>query len=169
MGEADCLDGIGRAVRGAAKSADRDFLSPIKRMVLRDGFGRIDGEESRLAAVDGCGSDGFRRDPAVDGAGGEIGVGPAVADSLIGLADGKLHDLDLGGVYAVLTQDHLEYGGIGLAAADDADRASGQLGNFFTGSPAVLRPLAIMALDGANSTTTFLCSVATAWALRGQV
>ena len=42
----------------------------------------------------------------------------------------KLHDLDLGGIDAVLLQDDLEQIDVGLGAADDADAAPGELRNF---------------------------------------
>ena len=53
-----------------------------------------------------------------------------VTDGFGGLVGGKLDDLDLGWIDAVLPQDHLEQIDIGLGAADHADATSGELCNF---------------------------------------
>ena len=101
----------------------------VDRMVLRDRLGRIDREEGRRAAVARRCRDRIRGDLAVDRSGGEIGIGLLVADRLGGLAGRKLDDLDLGGIDAVLLQDHLEQIDIGRGAADDADAVAGELRN----------------------------------------
>ena len=84
-----------------------------------------------------------------------------------GLAGRKLNDLDLGGIHAVLLQDHLEQIDIGLGAADDADAAPGELRNFGDLRAGLLA--LGLAGRGTQSTATFLRSVATAWAFSGTL
>ena len=102
-------------------------------MVLRNRLGRIDRKEFRRAAVAHGGCDRVRRDLAVDRAGGEIGVRLLVTNGLGGLVGGKLDDLDLRRIDAVLPQDHLEQIDVGLGAADDADAMPGELADFRDG------------------------------------
>ncbi len=96
-------------------------------MVLRDRFRGVDRQKCRRAAVAGRSGDRVRGDLAVDGAGGQIGIGLLVANGVGGFAGRKLHDLDLGGIDAILLQDHLEQVDVGRRAADHADAASGEL------------------------------------------
>ena len=84
------------------------------------------------------GGDRLGGDLAVDRTGGEIGIRLLAADGVRGLAGGKLNDLDLGRIHAILLQDHLEQVDIGLGAADDADAAAGELCNLGDLRPGLL-------------------------------
>ena len=106
--KADRLDLFLRPARCAAKCSGRDVGGLVGGMVLRNRLGRIDRKEFRRAAVAHGGCDRVRRDLAVDRAGGEIGVRLLVTNGLGGLVGGKLDDLDLRRIDAVLPQDHLE-------------------------------------------------------------
>ena len=125
--EADGLDLVVGTIGRAAIGAGGNFGRFIDRMVLRDRVRRIDGEEGRRAAILGGGGDRVRGDLAVDGAGREIGVGLLGLDRFGGFIGRELHDLDLGGIDAVLLQDHLEQIDVGLGAADHADAMAGEL------------------------------------------
>ncbi len=130
VGEADRLDVVVGSVGRAAEGPGGDVGRFVIGMVLRDRLGRIDRKEGRRATVARRCRYRLRGDLAVDRSGGEIGVRLLVADGLRDLAGRKLNDLDLGGIHAVLLQDHLEQIDIGLGAADHADAMPGKLRNF---------------------------------------
>ncbi|MGY3510784.1 hypothetical protein ACVIQY_003759 [Bradyrhizobium sp. USDA 3051] len=125
--EADGLDLVIGTIGRAAVSARGNLGRFIDRMVLGDRIRGIDREKGRRAEILGGSGDRLRRDLAVDGTGREIGISPLRLDRFDGFGCRVLHDLDLGGIDAVLLQDHLEQIDVGLGAADHADPMSGEL------------------------------------------